>query len=70
MQLTNDDYFLSQCGSDTARNVACLGLEIYARVPVLPRALFANSDSRPGHEWDYSEIANFGVRDHILYRIM
>ncbi|KAM6496312.1 hypothetical protein JOM56_009018 [Amanita muscaria] len=59
--LTNDEYFLSQCGPDTACNVASLALEIHARVPVLPRSLFSNRDSCPGHDWDCSAIVNFGI---------
>ncbi|KIL66784.1 hypothetical protein M378DRAFT_160284 [Amanita muscaria Koide BX008] len=49
--LTNDSYFLTQCVPDTARQATCLALEIHARVPVLPRSLFLNSDVCPGHDW-------------------
>ncbi|KIL66772.1 hypothetical protein M378DRAFT_160265 [Amanita muscaria Koide BX008] len=49
--LTNDSYFLSHCVPDTARQAACLALEIDARVPVVPRSLFSNSDICPGHDW-------------------
>ncbi|KAM6489913.1 hypothetical protein JOM56_014492 [Amanita muscaria] len=65
--LTNDSYFLTQCVPDTARQAVCLALETYARVPVLPRSLFSNSDVCPGHDW-YRRCfwTSISVRHHIL----
>ena len=70
MQLTNDDHFLSQCGPDMACKVVRLALEIYARVPVLPRPAFSNSDSCPGRDGDCRPDRNFEVCDHIQSYIM
>ncbi|KAM6496292.1 hypothetical protein JOM56_008998 [Amanita muscaria] len=49
--LTNDDYFLNKCGPDTACKLVRLAMEIYARVPVLPRSVFSNTDICPGRNW-------------------
>ncbi|KAM6494515.1 hypothetical protein JOM56_010876 [Amanita muscaria] len=68
--LTNDSYFLTQCVPDTARQATGLALEIHARVPVLPRSLFSNSDVCPGHDWYHRRfLTSISVRHHILNHI-
>ncbi|KIL54222.1 hypothetical protein M378DRAFT_862622 [Amanita muscaria Koide BX008] len=62
MQLTNDDHFLSQYGPDTACKMVRLALEIYARVPVLPRSVFSNGDVCPGHDWRGRIDIDFEIR--------
>ncbi|KIL70495.1 hypothetical protein M378DRAFT_156650 [Amanita muscaria Koide BX008] len=61
--LTNDDYFLCQYGPDTACELVRLTLELYARVPVLPRSVFPDSDICAGHDdWRCPPNRNFEIR--------
>ncbi|KIL67193.1 hypothetical protein M378DRAFT_159579 [Amanita muscaria Koide BX008] len=52
--LTNNEYILSQCNPDAVRKAVGLASEIFARVPLLPQALFLN---KPG---GYNRHSNYG----------